>query len=106
MFKKENDSYCLYIEEQYKAMVADVDYLSQEWIDAWTEACEVREKKRSHLISVLCSIKTMEAMEEDRVELIKYNVWEYANLASARLLIQDEVIIFRAYHVYITHSSL
>ncbi|RCH87200.1 hypothetical protein CU097_009733, partial [Rhizopus azygosporus] len=61
------------LKEQYKAMVADVDYLSQEWIDAWTEACE-----------------TMEAMEEDRVELIKYNVWEYANLASARLLIQDE----------------
>ncbi|CEG63856.1 hypothetical protein RMATCC62417_00932 [Rhizopus microsporus] len=61
------------LKEQYKAMVADVDYLSQEWIDAWTEACE-----------------TMEAMEEDRVELIKYNIWEYANLASARLLIQDE----------------
>ena len=33
----------------------------------------------------------MEAMEEDRVELIKSNVWEYANLASATLLVQDEV---------------
>jgi hypothetical protein len=33
----------------------------------------------------------MEAVEEDRVELLKSNVWEYANLASARLLIEDEV---------------
>lgn len=33
----------------------------------------------------------MEAMEEDRIEFLKSNVWEYANLASARLLIEDEV---------------
>jgi hypothetical protein len=33
----------------------------------------------------------MEAMEEDRVEYLKSNVWEYANLASASLLVQDEV---------------
>lgn len=45
-------------------------------------------------------------MEEDRVELIKYNIWEYANLASARLLIQDEVIIFKVHHVYIIHPFL
>lgn len=37
----------------------------------------------------------MEAMEEDRIEFLKSNVWEYANLASARLLIEDEV------HTYI-----
>lgn len=30
-------------------------------------------------------------MEEDRVEFLKNNVWEYANLASATLLVQDEV---------------
>lgn len=35
--------------------------------------------------------QVMEAMEEDRVEFLKSNVWEYANLASARLLIEDEV---------------
>lgn len=29
-------------------------------------------------------------MEEDRVEFIKANMWEYANLASARLLVEDE----------------
>lgn len=33
----------------------------------------------------------MQAMEEDRIEFLKSNVWEYANLASARLLIEDEV---------------
>lgn len=33
-------------------------------------------------------------MEEDRVEFIKGNVWEYANLASAKLLIQDEVSLY------------
>jgi hypothetical protein len=34
----------------------------------------------------------MEAMEEDRIEFLKNNVWEYANMASATLLIQDEVL--------------
>ena len=29
-------------------------------------------------------------MEEDRIELLKSNVWGYANLASERLLIEDE----------------
>lgn len=29
-------------------------------------------------------------MEEDRVEFLKSNMWEYANLASTRLLIEDE----------------
>lgn len=33
----------------------------------------------------------MQAMEEDRIEFLKSNVWEYANIASARLLIEDEV---------------
>lgn len=61
------------LKEQYKTIVTEVDELSQEWVESWTEACE-----------------TMQAMEEDRVEFIKYNVWEYANLSSARLLIQDE----------------
>ncbi|KAG1145800.1 hypothetical protein G6F37_005275 [Rhizopus arrhizus] len=61
------------LREQYKMLVEEVNELSQEWIETWTEACE-----------------TIEAMEEDRVEFIKGNVWEYANLASAKLLIQDE----------------
>ncbi|OBZ80872.1 Cell division control protein 15, partial [Choanephora cucurbitarum] len=61
------------LKEQYKALVEQVDQIAHEWNSTWTEACEV-----------------MEAMEEDRVELIKSNVWEYANLASATLLVQDE----------------
>lgn len=55
-------------------MVADVDEIAQEWNTRWTEACEV-----------------MEAMEEDRIEFIKGNVWEYANLGSSTLLVQDQV---------------
>lgn len=31
-------------------------------------------------------------MEEDRIEFLKNNLWEYANMASATLLIQDEVL--------------
>ncbi|KAI8090403.1 hypothetical protein BDF21DRAFT_490824 [Thamnidium elegans] len=58
---------------QYKSLVTEVDELSQEWNSIWKDACEV-----------------MEAMEEDRIEFLKSNVWEYANLASARLLIEDE----------------
>ncbi|KAI8378949.1 hypothetical protein BD560DRAFT_324662 [Blakeslea trispora] len=61
------------LKEEYKALVEQVDSIAQEWNSTWTETCEV-----------------MEAMEEDRVELIKSNVWEYANLTSATLLVQDE----------------
>jgi hypothetical protein len=42
----------------------------------------------------------MEAMEEDRVEFLKSNVWEYANLASASLLVQDEVKTREHWHIY------
>lgn len=38
-------------------------------------------------------------MEEDRIELIKGNVWEYANLGSSTLLVQDEVLV-------LTHNPL
>ncbi|KAI9353163.1 hypothetical protein BD770DRAFT_445439 [Pilaira anomala] len=61
------------LKSQYKALVVEVDELSQEWNSIWKDACEV-----------------MEAMEEDRIEFLKSNVWEYANLASARLLLEDE----------------
>ncbi|KAG2204354.1 hypothetical protein INT47_009396 [Mucor saturninus] len=61
------------LKSHYKALVTDVDELSQEWNTIWRDACEV-----------------MQAMEEDRIEFLKSNVWEYANLASARLLIEDE----------------
>ncbi|EPB87915.1 hypothetical protein HMPREF1544_05322 [Mucor circinelloides 1006PhL] len=61
------------LKNQYKAMVVKVDEVAQEWNSTWREACEV-----------------LEAMEEDRVEFLKNNVWEYANLASATLLVQDE----------------
>lgn len=61
------------LKNQYKSLVAEVDEVSQEWNKVWIDACEV-----------------MEAMEEDRVEFIKANMWEYANLASARLLVEDE----------------
>ncbi|KAI9248100.1 hypothetical protein BY458DRAFT_446003 [Sporodiniella umbellata] len=71
--KGQSNGHTKKLKEQYKAMVTEVDQLSQEWVESWTEACE-----------------TMQAMEEDRVEFIKCNVWEYANLVSARLLIQDE----------------
>jgi hypothetical protein len=30
-------------------------------------------------------------MEQERVEFFTANVWDYANLASARLMVQDEV---------------
>ncbi|GAN00860.1 conserved hypothetical protein [Mucor ambiguus] len=62
------------LKNQYKTMVTKVDGIAQEWNSTWREACEV-----------------LEAMEEDRVEFLKNNVWEYANLASATLLVQDEV---------------
>ncbi|KAF1796888.1 hypothetical protein FB192DRAFT_1314461 [Mucor lusitanicus] len=61
------------LKNQYKTMVIKVDEVAQEWNSTWREACEV-----------------LEAMEEDRVEFLKNNVWEYANLASATLLVQDE----------------
>ncbi|KAK4511753.1 uncharacterized protein ATC70_007297 [Mucor velutinosus] len=61
------------LKNQYKTMVVKVDEVAQEWNSTWREACEV-----------------LEAMEEDRVEFLKNNVWEYANLASATLLVQDE----------------
>lgn len=41
-------------------------------------------------------------MEQDRVDFFISNVWDYANLASARLLVQDEVIkVVMGQHVYI-----
>ncbi|KAI9483130.1 MAG: hypothetical protein EXX96DRAFT_479457 [Benjaminiella poitrasii] len=61
------------LKSHYKTLVSEVDEVAQEWNSVWKEACEV-----------------MEAMEEDRVEFLKSNVWEYANLTSATLLIQDE----------------
>ncbi|CEP11864.1 hypothetical protein [Parasitella parasitica] len=57
----------------YKNMVIKVDEGAQEWNSAWEEACEV-----------------MEAMEKDRVEFLKCNVWDYANQMSSTLLVQDE----------------
>lgn len=47
-------------------------------------------------------------MEEDRVEFLKNNVWEYANMASATLLIQDEVLHKRIgdYFKLCTNSAL
>jgi hypothetical protein len=32
------------IGEQYKMLVEEVNELSQEWIETWTEACEVSKK--------------------------------------------------------------
>ncbi|KAI7903980.1 uncharacterized protein BX663DRAFT_505978 [Cokeromyces recurvatus] len=61
------------LKSHYKTLVAEVDEVAQEWNSLWKEACEV-----------------MEAMEEDRVEFLKSNIWEYANLTSATLLVQDE----------------
>lgn len=45
----------------------------------------------------------MEAMEEDRIEFLKSNVWEYANIASARLLIEDEVM---GIYIYIYYACI
>lgn len=33
----------------------------------------------------------IEQLEQDRVDFFTTNVWDYANLASARLMVQDEV---------------
>ncbi|KAI8641347.1 hypothetical protein BD408DRAFT_444431 [Parasitella parasitica] len=61
------------LKNEYKDMAIKVNEIAQEWNSAWEEACEV-----------------MEAMEKDRVEFLKCNVWDYANQVSATLLIQDE----------------
>lgn len=77
---------CQRIEEQYKARqdkltqvinfrcsMSDAEEAVGAWNQQWTRACE-----------------ELEAMEEDRVMFIMTSVWEYANLCSAKLLVQDE----------------
>lgn len=48
----------------------------------------------------------MEAMEEDRIEFLKSNVWEYANIASTRLLIEDEVKKIKAFFLFLLLTNL
>ncbi|KAL0091062.1 hypothetical protein F4703DRAFT_1791012 [Phycomyces blakesleeanus] len=61
------------LEQKYRTVLTRVDSLSKDWNNTWLEAC-----------------KELEGIEQDRVDFFGSNVWDYANLASARLLVQDE----------------
>jgi uncharacterized protein YqgQ len=50
------------------------DGIIKQWNLDWKQACD-----------------DIEQMEQERVEFFTANVWDYANLASARLMVQDEV---------------
>ncbi|KAI8987115.1 hypothetical protein BDB01DRAFT_849264 [Pilobolus umbonatus] len=60
------------LKEHYQSLVTQLDALVKDWNDNWREICQ-----------------TIEVLEEERVELIKNNVWGYANMLSDHLMIQD-----------------
>ncbi|ORY94479.1 hypothetical protein BCR43DRAFT_525689 [Syncephalastrum racemosum] len=62
-----------YLEREHHGTLQQVKASVEEWTLAWRDACE-----------------QLEALEEERVEMLANNVWDYANLCSARLLVQDE----------------
>ncbi|KAI7847226.1 hypothetical protein BDC45DRAFT_576102 [Circinella umbellata] len=57
----------------YRHIVDAADKSVQEWNMAWKKACQ-----------------QIEVFEHERMELFTSNIWDYANLCSARLLVQDE----------------
>ncbi|KAI9313199.1 hypothetical protein BX666DRAFT_1980551 [Dichotomocladium elegans] len=59
--------------DEYISAVTVANQLVDEWNTTWKNACE-----------------EIESLEQERAEFFFNNVWEYANLASARLLVQDE----------------
>ncbi|KAI8391046.1 uncharacterized protein BYT42DRAFT_610310 [Radiomyces spectabilis] len=61
------------LQKEYKQLLAKVDEAVKQWNNEWLKAC-----------------KQLETMEQERIEFFTNNTWEYANLGSARLLVQDE----------------
>ncbi|CDH52690.1 sh3 domain-containing protein [Lichtheimia corymbifera JMRC:FSU:9682] len=59
--------------DEYQSALMQVNQSVDEWNTTWRNACE-----------------ELELLEQDRVDFFISNVWDYANLASARLLVQDE----------------
>ncbi|KAI9495779.1 hypothetical protein BDB00DRAFT_192918 [Zychaea mexicana] len=61
------------ISSDYQSAVDAADKAVREWNIAWIKACQ-----------------QMEVFEHERMDILTSNVWDYANLCSARLLVQDE----------------
>ncbi|KAG0171363.1 hypothetical protein DFQ28_004431 [Apophysomyces sp. BC1034] len=61
------------LDSEYRSMLISVEATVEEWNLAWKDACD-----------------QLELMEIQRIDFLMNNVWDYANLASAQLLVQDE----------------
>ncbi|ORX55811.1 hypothetical protein DM01DRAFT_1382885 [Hesseltinella vesiculosa] len=65
------DPECATIQNDYRLLLNEIDSLAKKTNQQWQEACV-----------------QMEVMEQQRLEFFSTNAWDYANLASARLMVQ------------------
>ncbi|KAI9303552.1 hypothetical protein BJ944DRAFT_241342 [Cunninghamella echinulata] len=61
------------LQNEYRMLLNKIDGMAKQYNEDWNDSCD-----------------QIEELEQDRIEFFATNVWDYANLASARLMIQDQ----------------